>query len=123
MARVIVIDDDLLVGATLEGTLQSLGHQVRLANHGADAMTMIALDKPDVVVTDTLMPAMDGIEVLREVKRRWPELPVIMISGGGRIPGIDLLDAAAQLGAAATFAKPLSFDLLSGTIDSLARKG
>lgn len=116
MVRILIIDDDPLVGATLESGLENLGHDVRAAGHGAEALSMMALDLPDIVVTDILMPVMDGIEVLREVRKRWPALPVIVISGGGRIPGIDLLAAATQLGATETFSKPLSIKQLSQAI-------
>jgi len=123
MVRVLIIDDDPLVGATLEAGLENLGHGVKIASHGAEALSMMALDLPDIVVTDILMPVMDGIEVLREVRKRWPALPVIVISGGGRIPGVDLLVAATQLGATETFSKPLSIERLSREIMRICAYG
>lgn len=65
------------------------------------------------------MPEVDGIEVLRMVKRRWPGLPVIAVSGGGQIAARDLLEMVDHLGADRVLQKPVRREDLLKAIDTL----
>ena len=78
------------------------------------------LDDIDVVVTDILMPEKDGIELLMELRERAPDLPVIAISGGGRISSLNYLETASAMGAVAVFNKPFNEKFLIEKIESLA---
>lgn len=116
MARVLLIDDDDLMRESLEAALLYFGHEVRIAPRADIAFTMIDQDMPQVVVTDIMMPDKDGIEVIRTVKKRWPDLPIIAISGGGMSPGDDILTIARVLGATETLPKPFDIADLSKAI-------
>jgi DNA-binding response OmpR family regulator len=119
MASVLIIDDDPLVRRTLCDGLQHHDHQARTAASFVEAIAMIQAERPDIIVSDVLMPDKDGLEVLRDVRARWPGLPVIVISGGGKIRDDDLLAYAQGLGASATFTKPLKLSELSSKIASI----
>jgi DNA-binding NtrC family response regulator len=118
MARVFVIDDDPLFREGLEISLEVQGHNVRGADCAEDAFKMISADQPDVVVSDILSPTDHGIAALRELTQRWPLVPVIVMTGGGKVDD-DLSAWARSLGAAAAFAKPFEIKDLSQAIADL----
>ncbi len=120
MANVLIIDDDPLFLEALEASLLVHGHNVRCAETAKNGFQHITDHPPDVVVSDILMPTADGLEVLREIKKRWPTIPVIVMSGGGKVDYDDILDWAKSLGASAAFAKPFEISALSDAIKDLA---
>ena len=73
----------------------------------------------DLVITDVIMPNVDGIEVLNAMKKEYPNIPVIVISGGGRVSADMYLKSAKVLGARAIMQKPIDNDLLLKTIDEV----
>jgi DNA-binding NtrC family response regulator len=120
LPNVLIIDDEPLFREALEASLLTLGHDVRSAENAHTGFQMISEHAPDVVVSDILMPTADGIEVLREIKKRWPTIPVIVMSGGGKVDYGDILTWAKSLGASAAFGKPFDMHALSDTITELA---
>ena len=103
--------------------LERAGHSVVEASDGTAALAALEADQPDVVVTDIIMPGMNGLELILEVHRRQPVLPVVAISGGAPSNGPDgILVVARDLGAAATFPKPLDMPALLATVGSLAHR-
>lgn len=107
--RVLVIDDDELVRATLVDTLQTAGIGVISAANGRIGVDLLQTADVEAVVTDILMPDQEGLETIREIKRNHPSLGILAISGGGAT-GIDtqLLKFARELGADRTLPKPFS---------------
>lgn len=107
--RVLVIDDDELVRATLVDTLQTAGIGVITAANGRIGVDLLETATVQAVVTDILMPDQEGLETIREIKRNYPTLGILAISGGGA-SGIDtqLLKFARELGADRTLPKPFS---------------
>ena len=92
---ILVVDDDALVLANTAALLEDLGHRVRLAASGADALDQLARDPiVDIIVTDYLMPQMTGAQLCRRIQSMAPELPMLIVSGfaemdasdGGRFP-------------------------------------
>lgn len=82
MAYIIVADDDPLLGELVRFKLESSGHRVTIAENGQATLDAIALERPDVLILDSMMPVMSGREVLQRIKGA-PEttaLPVIMLS-------------------------------------------
>jgi len=106
MARILLIDDDRLVRQSIRLALSESGHHVEEAENGADGLERITVARPDLVITDLIMPEREGIETILAVRRIAPDLPIIAISGGGRIGPGDLLAAAKRLGATTTLRKP-----------------
>ena len=81
--RVLVAEDDPVVRTMLQRLLRDAGFEVRTAKHGDEAfgMALRASGEFDLVVTDVRMPVMDGLELARRLRERWPRLPVLYISG------------------------------------------
>jgi CheY-like chemotaxis protein len=88
--------------------LTAAGHEVQSANDGDAALERLEQDGFDLVVTDIIMPGKEGIELILELRRLRPELPIIAMSGGHIAGGHDILDAAQRLGAVHALAKPFS---------------
>lgn len=107
MAKILIIDDEPPVRSALRRILQSEGHEVLEAGNGAQAVEIVEGQPVDAVFTDIFMPEMDGIEFVLWVVERFPERPVIAMSGGGATPMDTALGDARALGAADVVEKPL----------------
>lgn len=122
MSRILVVDDEEGSRSVIEEFLRSKGYEVETFESGPPALAALEKSPFDLLVLDIYLPGMDGIEILREVRKRHPKLPVIAISGGGRQGSLSPLAAASRLGADATFPKPLEFEtFLTRVADLLAR--
>lgn len=117
MKRILLIDDDLRVTRFLRRVLQYAGHQVLTAVTGRDAMRLLAENQFDLVLTDIIMRDMEGIEIIMRVRREHQSLPIIAISGGGRISAEDHLLIARKLGANVTLAKPFTPAVLLAAVE------
>jgi len=78
---ILVVDDDDPVRVMLARLLRTQGYTVLQAAHASEARAQIDLQKPDLVISDIVMPGESGIELRRNILERWPGLPVILISG------------------------------------------
>ena len=124
MATVLLIEDDATTAWQISGYLRGGGHQVRVAGNGVAGLALFAQEAADLVIADIFIPEKDGLEVIRELRARSPELPVIAISGGGSVPAGDVLRLARVLGASEVLAKPVSrSDLLSAVGRCLPAQG
>jgi two-component system, response regulator, stage 0 sporulation protein F len=81
LGRVLVVDDQPHVGQMVRDLLTELGYAVKYVTDGADALDLVPVFEPDLVLLDLLMPGMSGVEVLERLRRDHPLLPVIMLSG------------------------------------------
>lgn len=104
MADIVIIDDDPNVLCVLTGILEAEGHHVRLAANGIDGLTIIRRQPPHVVVTDIVMPQKEGLEFIGELRRKFPKMGILAISGVAQRSFY--LNLARQLGADAVLAKP-----------------
>jgi two-component system KDP operon response regulator KdpE len=77
--RILVVDDEPQITRVLRTTLQSNGHEVSVARDGIDALAQFMKSQPELVITDTAMPGMDGIELTREIRER-SQVPIIVLS-------------------------------------------
>jgi len=109
--HIVVIEDHPEYLDYVATLLRRAGYAVATFTKGTEALRYLEHNPAGVVVTDVFMPEMDGFEVLKEVRRRFPELPIIGVSGGGPLMPM-CLDAMQSLGANATFAKPVDADAL-----------
>jgi CheY-like chemotaxis protein len=108
MPRVLVIDDDEQYLALMEAMLARMGYEVLAADNGKQGIRMCENTRMDLVVTDVVMPEMEGLEVIMELRRKCPDVKIIAISGGGYNHPTDYLNLAAGLGADSTLTKPFS---------------
>lgn len=118
MSRILIVEDTRLMRDSLVDVLTELDHQVVTAENGAEAVDMIAAGQVfDLIITDIIMPEMDGIEAIMEVQTMSPETPIIAISGGSaRLEKAAGLDTAKRLGAVAVLEKPFEIDALLAAI-------
>ncbi|MGE9297360.1 MAG: response regulator [Puniceicoccales bacterium] len=119
MARILIIDDQPEVRAMLSLMLKRAGHETLEAKDGRRGLSVVASYKLDLVVTDILMPEKEGIETIIELRKTFPTLKIIAISGGGDGRNFDYLPMAERLGAHATLKKPFSNQDLLSAIDKL----
>ena len=84
-AKLLVVDDDSLIRRSLAEMLRGEGYAVSEASTGAEALRVFAQVAPDLVITDFNMPEVDGLQLLRELRARKPELPVILVTGYGTV--------------------------------------
>ena len=103
---ILIVEDDPQVRAMLRQMLEAAGFRVREAVNGKEAMKSWKADPPDLVITDVLMPEMDGFEVITSLRKLDPQSKIIAITGGGAAKLTDLLPTAKHLGAAKTIHKP-----------------
>jgi len=117
---ILLIDDDLLVRSTLEDTLSSAGFNVMTAANGSHAESMMKGNQIDLVITDIMMPQVDGIETIRRLREMHGTVKILAISGGGPSLGTGLLDLARKIGADRSLPKPfMPNDLLNTIRDML----
>ena len=122
MAKILVIDDEALLAKSISLFLTRAGHEVVTAGDGRTGLAAFAHEKPDLVITDIVMPVMEGMESIQTLRLQAPDLPIIAMSGGGRTKNPDFLRIAEKLGATATLAKPFAKEaLLTAVARSLAR--
>src|SRR5512133_2921951 len=107
MAKVLVFDDEPAILLMIKKMLEKAGHQVEVALNGKEGMELFEKNKPDLLITDIIMPEKEGLETIFELRRKYPELKIIAISGGGRIGPDGYLPGAKLLGANMVFQKPL----------------
>ncbi|MEO6245130.1 MAG: response regulator [Opitutaceae bacterium] len=115
MARILVIDDDLLFLRSLELLLGTAGHEVATATDGLKASRSFRADPFDLVITDIFMPNREGIETIVTLRREFPGIEVIAMSGGSAMSAT-FLKAAAHLGARRTLSKPFTSQQLHSAI-------
>jgi DNA-binding response OmpR family regulator len=81
LGRILVVDDDPNIVEMVIDYFGNAGYAVLGAHHGGDGLMLADNERPDVVLLDLKMPGLSGVEVLQQLKLRWPELPVIIVSG------------------------------------------
>ena len=117
MADIVVIDSDSEERNAIARTLICAGHRVHQAEDGAEGIAICRRENPALVITAMVMPEKDGIEIVRELPRDMPDVPIVATSGA---PQASLyLRAARLLGAAAVLRKPFSGDELLTAIAPL----
>jgi CheY-like chemotaxis protein len=116
----IALADDMPEIQALAATwLSGAGHTVLCAANGAELLRMLRDKQVDVVITDVMMPQNDGFEVIQAVKKLYPGVKIITISGGADVmPMRDCLRVARALGADAVLAKPFNKVQLFTALDS-----
>src|SRR5882672_1950956 len=79
--RVLVVDDQTAVAEVVRDALHETDYAVTVTSTGVSALNLVAYDPPDVVLLDLGLPDIPGLEVLDRLRARWPQIPVIILSG------------------------------------------
>jgi len=103
---VLLIEDDPILLRNLAASLSAAGCHVMTAPDGAVGLAKFEQARPDLVVTDIIMPDREGVETIIAMRARDASVPILAISGGGRIGPGEFLSLALSLGANAALAKP-----------------
>ena len=119
MSAILLVDDDTSVLDVMSEMLRLEGHQVTVAENGEEAVKCVSKDAFDLIITDLIMPEKEGLETIADIRRQYAQMPIIAISGGGRLGPNDYLETAKFIGANATLAKPFARTELIKAVDAL----
>jgi two-component system cell cycle response regulator CpdR len=123
MPRILLVDDDAAVRQVIERLLTQKGHTVTTATDGVKALRLLEASSFDLVISDVVMPDMEGLQLLREIRKNPSPPGVIVISGGGRGTAAEYLALATSFGAAATLTKPFALDALTDAVERVLGTG
>lgn len=120
MTKVLIVDDEEVVRLSHLRSLQSANCNAKVAEDGLRAIQVMEEQAFDVILLDIRMPNLDGMEVLKTIKRRWPESEVVVITG---YPTIESAKEAVRLGAHNYIAKPVGPDeVIKAANDAMNQK-
>jgi CheY-like chemotaxis protein len=112
----LVVDDDAIIRDLCREVLEAEALRVLTAANGQEALALAEAWIPDVLVTDVVMPSLDGFGLVRALRRLYPEVPVIMISADEEYDGRPIEEVAAEHGAVTMFAKPFDVTELQAAV-------
>jgi CheY-like chemotaxis protein len=110
MTRVLIIDDEEPIRSMLRLMLERDGYEVDEAPDGMEAIRIYRQNPADLIITDLIMPNQDGIGMIIALKKEFPDVKIIAMSGGGLNKPEGYLKGAKKLGAACTLTKPIDRD-------------
>jgi CheY-like chemotaxis protein len=119
-ARILIVDDDAGVRQVLRSMLVPAGYHVEVAVNGREAVERLREETFDLVITDLVMPEQEGIETIKILRRDFPGVKIIAISGAF---GGDYLRIAGYLGAHRTLAKPVRMDTVIRAVEETLQSG
>ena len=119
MATILVIDDDAQIRRLLRQVLEREGHNVLDAGDGKEGIRFYRENEVDLIITDLIMPEKEGLETIMELRNEQPDLKIIAMSGGGKVPAEAYLKIADTLGAQKTLIKPFAREELLKAVDAL----
>ena len=117
MAHILIVDEDPAFRATLREALEQAGHSVVEAGNGLEATKIMESISSDIVITDMVMPEMDGIELVRYIHSTWPNTKIIAVTTDG---GAAYLRLVQQLGADLTAVKTSSPNEVLNMVNGIA---
>jgi CheY-like chemotaxis protein len=119
MARIVVIDDQEPIRRIVRRALEQAGHEVLDASDGQAGLQLLERHSADAVISDIFMPGLDGIQTLREIRKQFPRVRVIVISGGDSSGMLDLRRDAELLGAVKSLPKPFTTHDIVAAVNSV----
>lgn len=121
MAQILIADDEDGFRFLLRRMLAASGHEVREVSDGDAAIACLRTFPAQVAIVDLFMPGKEGIETIIEIRRQYPEIKIIAMSGGAPQMGTSFLCMAQKLGAHRTLSKPFSADELLAVLNHLSK--
>jgi two-component system response regulator RegX3 len=129
MAKILIVDDEEHVRASLKQVLERAGYEVAVAATGNEGLDLMKRDGADLVITDVIMPGIDGITTARKIREKYRDTRIIVISGGGKaapepyepdaISTRSYLASADSAGADRTLTKPFDREEILRVVRSL----
>lgn len=121
MSTILIIDDDEQFNLMMKTALEAKGYEVETASNGRDAKVLYQNKKYDVIVTDIIMPDVDGYEVILDLRRMGMGDRTIAVSAGGRTAADDYLITVKHFDVAATFNKPFELQPFREKIEEIIK--
>ncbi|WP_310260491.1 response regulator [Fictibacillus barbaricus] len=112
-AKILIVDDQYGIRILLNEIFQKEGYKTYQAANGVQALSIVEKDRPDLVILDMKIPGMDGLEILRRVKKHDETIQVIIMTAYGEL---DMIHEAMNLGAITHFAKPFDIDEIRAAV-------
>lgn len=132
MARILIIDDEKDIRVVLREVLKRAGHEALIAANAREGLDKLAEHGADLVITDVIMPGIDGVATIERIRKDHPDMPVIVISGGGNVAPMDyepgaisttaFLASARNAGADRTLTKPFDRKELVAAVEDLLHR-
>lgn len=119
MAKILIADDEASVLEVAGSALALDEHVVTMARDGEQALMMARAERPELVLIDLFMPRKEGLETIMQLRKAYPELKIIAMSGGNPTHGMSFLEMATRLGAHRALAKPFTIADLRATVADL----
>lgn len=120
MQKILVVDDESPVRDMIRAMIEPAGYDVIEAGNGIQACDVCKETPVDLIITDIVMPGKNGIDLVMDVKKKYPDIPIIAISGGGGIVGrYDYLEIAKLVGADNILKKPFGMAELRSSVDNI----
>jgi len=122
MKKILIIDDDQAIQQMVKRLTERAGYAAEMASNGEEGMMLIEENSFDLVITDIIMPKKEGIEIITIIRKNYPQIKIIAMSGGGRFTPEGYLKSAKILGADKVFTKPFNHREMLEAIDELIRE-
>lgn len=122
LKNLLIVDDDEHIRCLFGQFLGRHDYNIKLASDGKEALDILKNYYPDLLVTDVLMPNIEGLELILKAKNLCPNIKIIALSGGGVVDADQCLQFAGGVGADKVFAKPIRPNLLLQAINDLLSK-
>jgi CheY-like chemotaxis protein len=129
MAKILIVDDEEDVRIALKQVLERAGYEVSVAATGNEGLDLMKLEAADLVITDVIMPGIDGITIAQKIREKYRDTRIIVISGGGKaapdpyepdaISTRSYLASASSAGADRTLTKPFDRNEILRVVRSL----
>jgi len=122
MATILVIDDDPQICDLLQQVLEKEGHAVHTALNGIEGISLYRQHHPELILLDILMPEKEGLETILDLRREFPNVMTIAMSGGSERAKINLLELAQRLGAQYQLTKPFQLQTVIELVNAALGK-
>ena len=124
MANVLVVDDEENIRFVIREMLEHSAHRVMEAQTGSEALKTFEQEGvPDLVITDLVMPDKNGIDLILDLKKRYPEVKVLAMSGGGGNGKYDYIPIVELIGAGSVLRKPFNLSDMHSLVEELLETG
>lgn len=117
-SKILIVDDQFAIRMLLSEIFQGEGYQTFAAANGLEALELAQRERPDLVLLDMKIPGMDGLDILRKLKEKDPQVQVIMMTAYGEL---DMVKEARRMGAKAHFTKPFDIEELKALVGQCLR--
>ena len=121
MARILIIDDEPQIRSMLTLMLERDGYEVVEAPDGVEGIKAYRQQPADLIITDLIMPNKDGIGMIIDLKKEFPDVKIIAMSGGGLNKPDGYLKGAKKLGASCTLTKPIDREEMLQAVRDILR--